>query len=106
MSVDYDAVSGFGIEFTWSEASEFVERDIFTEEDWDDDAQECLNVAGIESGEIGSCYSGELTLYAMFKPKNVKDAATLQEKFIADMLVGGVEVKPEDIEFISGIRIW
>lgn len=107
MGVDYDSVSGIGIEVTADVRAKFVAAGLFTEEEWEDgDERDCLAKLGLVTGTAGSCYDNEgFTYYLFVEGKTLGEIIANSAKFVAALKNWGVDVNPNDLEVIADMMV-
>lgn len=107
MGIDYSGVGGVGVEFSDGIREGYIKNKIFTEEMWDNDKYDCLELTGVGYGEGGNAYSGDITWYLFVDGGNLGDinsnAKCFTEKIHA---MSGVLIKADDLLIISDICIY
>lgn len=107
MGVDYDGVGGIGIEFTSKMSEKFITKGLFTEEEWDDDINECMERIGIPFNEAGSAnYGGDGTMYLIVDGETLEDVLLNEGAFREKLSKVGINIGREDLQVISDILIW
>ncbi len=107
MGVDYDGVGGIGIEFTNEMVEKFIAGGLFTEEEWSDDSNECMERIGIPFNEAGSAsYGGQGTMYLMVEGETLDDILSNEKAFCKKLSGEGIIIGRNDLKVISDILIW
>jgi hypothetical protein len=107
MGVDYDGVGGIGVEFTDEMRHNAIERGIFSEEEWEDCSDDCMNAVGISYSTAGSAYSGEETHYLMVDGDTLGEVNANSGDFcssVNDRL--GTKLVPAELRVIADLHIW
>ena len=106
MGVDYDCVSGIGIEVTADVRAKLMAMGLFTEAEWDCDPRECLHKLGLVTGTAGSCYDNEgFTYYLFVEGKTLGEIIANSAKFVATLKHWGVDINPNDLEVIEDMMV-
>jgi len=93
MSIDYNGIGGIGIEFTEDMATDIINLNgLFTEEEWDDDEDECMERIGLDYEQAGSAYSGETRWYLLVDGENLPGVIANADKFIKRLTELSVDV--------------
>ena len=106
MGVDYDGVGGIGVKVSDQMIWSLLATDAFSEEDWEEDPDYCLDSLVVPYQTAGSCYNGEdLTYYLLIEGSTLKDINENAPKFLDKLKSMGIESSPEDLIVISDIFI-
>jgi len=101
MGIDYSAIGGIGIEFTDEMAESAVEKGLFTEEDWEEAPDECVDCLNIEYGEAGYLLAEQGTFYLLVEGRTLDEVNSNVPEFIAKLAAIGVTITPADLIVIS-----
>lgn len=106
MSVDYDSVSGIGIEVTPEVRERFMATGLFDADDWDRDPHACLQKLGLVTGTAGSCYDNEgFTYYLFVEGKTFGEIVANVPGFVATLASWGVDVVAGELELVSDMMV-
>lgn len=105
MGIDYDAVGGVGI----SEdrfVNRFIELGKFTEEEWDDNRESCLDEIGIGYRCSGDSYADEREYHLMVPGKNLQELVENAPVFISKLKELGIDLAFSDLLVIEEPHVW
>jgi hypothetical protein len=110
MGIDYDGVGGIGIELTEELVQRFIAAEYFTEEEWQDDYEDCLETIGkkfnISFTSAGNFYSGDIVHYLLVDGENLKEINENSKTFIEKLKIVGIELSEESLKVISDYKVW
>lgn len=107
MGVDYDGVGGIGILVDDDMVKKFIAAGVFTEEEWDECAGECMETVGVLFQEAGSaCYGGDGRHYFFVKGDTLSEILENEGQFFRDLFKYGITVSRKDLKVVSDIHIW
>ena len=102
MSIDYSSVGGIGICF--DEVYPYVvEKGLFSEDDWEDDHEDCLDKSGLSYAYAGSAYSGDESIYLIVDGDTLGEVFKNAPAFIAKLHEVGMDISSDDLEVISKV---
>ena len=105
MGIDYNGVGGIGIEFSYDIVEKCIESNIFTEEDWEDDYDECFSKLGLSYHTAGNLMCDEGIHYVFVEGSNLKEIIENYPTFLEKMKSVGVELSVEDLKLISDYSV-
>lgn len=73
MGVDYDGVGGIGTPFTDDMVQRAIDLGVFTKEEWEDDATECMEKIRESYSIAGNYYSGDISYYLFVRGDTLKE---------------------------------
>ena len=107
MGVDYDPICGVGVEINFKIIHQLIANDHFTEEEWEDEADDCLSRLGIPYSKAGTTYSGgKTTMYSKVPGKTLQAVWDNAPAFIKKFADLGVELTLDDLIIIEDLNIW
>ncbi len=106
MGVDYDAISGIGIEITEEMEKLIIKDSEWTEAEWEEDRGDCMEAYRIKITQAGSCYSGYFRYYMIVGGGNIKEINNNSFSFIKDLKDIGINISQIDLKLISDILVW
>lgn len=104
MSTDYDGVGGIGIKVTEEMIKKFIKLKFFTKEDWDDEAEDCLDTLGLVY-RFGGSYCEYENVYFFVEGDNLKEINKNSTKFLNTLKSMGINLNEEDLKVIEDILI-
>ena len=106
MSIDHGAVAGIGITLTESMQCKLMDgTSRFSEEDWEDDFEWCLEEMGIDSSMSGCFLSGtNIKTHIFVEGDTLADINKNVPAFIEKLAKVGLVVKSEDLVLVR--ELW
>jgi len=107
MGVDYEGIGGVGLKITQKEIDAFIKAGIFTDEEWDQDENECIEKVGMLFSMSGDLFSGtNINFYLLVPGDTLPEVNGNVPKFIQDLADKGVIITENDIVVMSDILIF
>ncbi len=110
MGIDYDGVGGIGIELTEEIIQRFIAAEYFTEDEWNESYEDCLETIGekfnISFTSGGNFYSGDIVHYLLVDGENLKEINENSKTFIEKLKIIGLELSEESLKVISDYKVW
>lgn len=107
MGVDYNGVGGIGIRLNEGMVLKAIEREYFTEEDWEEDPIASVEVFGILYAQAGSAYSGKEWFYLFVDGDNLEEVNANREDFLNKINnIFDLNYTEKDLKVISDLYIW
>lgn len=107
MGIDYNGVGGIGIRLNDEMIEKVIEKNMFTEEDWDDDMYGCVDSLGISYSVAGDSYNSEYEFYYLVKGENLEDINKNKEQFLHEINSKfNTSYTEKDLKVISELHIW
>jgi hypothetical protein len=102
MSIDYEGVGGIGIKLTDDLIKKLIEKNIFTKDEWKEDAYECLERLNIYYQQAGNVFIGIYDWYLMVDGYNLKEINENVDQFIIDIKNKiGIDLTLSDLKVIE-----
>jgi hypothetical protein len=106
MGVDYESVSGIGIEFTESMVQVAISFGMFSAKEWLEDKDTCLGSIGELYGLSGNCYTGEdLTCYLFVRGSTLGEVNRNAPGFIDRVSQFAPNLSVNELKVISDTMI-
>jgi hypothetical protein len=105
MGVDYSAVGGIGIRVN-KYINKIIESGAFTQEEWNEDCEYCLDSISIKYRIYGNTLSSKCHYAWMVTGKNLEEVISSAAPFIASFANIGVHLNLTDLEVIEESLIW
>lgn len=88
-------------------AEKFIAKGLFTEEEWDDDINECMERVGLPFNEAGLAnYGGEGCMYLLIEGDTLDDILANEKSFIEKLNEVGINITRKDLQVISDMLVW
>lgn len=101
MGIDYDGVGGIGIEIDEDVHLKLIENGVFTDDEWDEDRDGCLEELDILYQQAGNAYSGDVTFYLFVEGENLIEINRNAPKFIDKLNAVGINITIDKLKVIS-----
>jgi hypothetical protein len=102
MSIDYEGVGGIGIKLTDDLIEKLIEKNIFTKDEWEEDARECLERLNIYYKQAGNVFTEIYYWYLMVDGDNLKEINENVDQFIIDIKNKiGIDLTLSDLKVIE-----
>ena len=107
MGVAYRGIGGIGIEVTNSVIHAAIESGVFTEDEWADCEETCMEKFDIDYEQGGNCWTGgSQYYYFLVDGYNLTDINKNSEEFINKLSKFGVKLKIDDLVVISDYLVY
>ena len=108
MGIDRDGIGGIGILVDQEVVEKMITKGIFTEDEWEDDPLECLDMTMIPHATAGDgSYTGDDDIfYFMIDGNTLNEINRNVPDFIKRLNEVGVSIKEEELIVISDIHVW
>lgn len=105
MSVNYYGVGGIGILITDDRINKFIESNLFSKKDWNDDPYECMDIVGISWVSGGDLYFEEYNFYFLVEGDNLEEINKNEKSFRNKLSKYGIFIQQKDLIVISDLEI-
>jgi hypothetical protein len=107
MGIDYNGVGGIGVEFDDVFVEAGIKQNLFTQEEWDDDPDNCLDVLNMEYQTAGNHFTGDVVYYLLVDGKSLSEVNANADRFCGDIKAKlCLELTPDELGVISDICVW
>jgi len=107
MGVSYNAIGGIGVLLDENIISALIKDGNFTEEEWGEDNNSCLEELEVEYEEAGSYgYGGEKRFYLLVKGKTLEDVN--KNKHVLKIFLEKLKINITDADLIvvCDLHVW
>ena len=106
MGVDHSSVGGIGIKFTEDMKQTMIDESLFTEDEWDDSSEECMEEIGIPYNQAGNSYSGNIEYYFIVNGETLEDVNNNADGFVSKFKKYGINLSVNELKVISEYLVW
>ncbi|QDB74096.1 hypothetical protein [Aeromonas phage 4L372D] len=107
MGVDYNGVGGIGVRLSPEMVKTAIEKNMFTEEDWEEDPIASVEVFQILYAQAGSAYSGKEWFYLFVDGNNLEEINNNSKDFLDKVnKMFDLKYTEKDLKVISDLYIW
>lgn len=107
MGVDYNGVGGIGVRLKAEMVQTAINKNLFTEEDWEEDSIASVEVFGVPYAQAGSAYSGKEWFYLFVDGNNLEEVNSNSKSFLDKINeLFDLNYTEKDLEVISDLYIW
>ena len=108
MGVDWDwyGVGGIGVKVTSDMIELLINNGVFTDEEWEADKDECIDLLGILYSKAGNDYSGETYFYLFVDGKNLEEVNKNSKIFIEKLSQFGIILKEKDLIVVEDLCVY
>jgi hypothetical protein len=106
MSIGYNAVGGIGIKVTSEIIQALINKDVFTQSDYDEYGNECLEGLGLKFEVSGNMYTDEIQYYFILEGNDLEELIAnyvpFRKKFNE---LTDITLNPQDFKIFSELYI-
>jgi len=106
MFFDYSPVGGVGIQLTKEMVERLISNGKFSEDDWEDDPDGCIDELGMSYQTAGNSYSDETYHYLLVEGSTLMEINENVDDFVSELSKNGITISKEEIHVIRDLHVW